>query len=332
MAARVHGAAKLPALTWRIGSILACDESALAVDHARRTGAPMRLFDVDIAAPLVAPALRRVSPNTPISSIYREIKTVLYQNARAVGCEVLVNGHFGDHFFADAAEWAAGTLQAGAYREFCGEYRYRARQSLRLDQDAALRRWLRRMLHLPVARARDMPELQPLAKAALAPIGAPFGDGPRARQHEIALGTYAQFEASAEAEFAEGFGIHAATPYRQRELMHFMLSLPMHFSERRGVHKWLVRSAMDGILPEYLRLRPKSTSLQPFFDAAIAGPARARFEALVFTPEADWPRFYRPELIRAYWQSSQRTDRQSAVLWLCAGYELWRLALNARKS
>ena len=109
-----------------------------------------------------------------------------------------------------------------------------------------------------------------------------------------------------------------------------MLSLPVHLSQRRGESKWILREAMRVTIPEEIRARPKSSSLQPFFDAAIAGPARAQTEALLFSADADWPRFYQTAIVKGIFESKQRSDADSAKLWRCMGYELWRIARGLR--
>ncbi len=334
-AAATRGHAQVQALSWQILAVPDCDESALAMAHARGIGANADVINVDDAYPLSAASLRRVSLNTPVSNIYREIKTKLYRFAQQLGVRTLVNGHFGDHGYYDSAEWAAGTLGAGAYREFFNEMGFRLWRSPWLHRDPSLRRLARRALLLSTTIAQTAPELTPYAINLLQQLpeneNHPFGQGPRARQHEIVYGDYAQFEASGEAEFADGYGIQTVAPFRDAQLMRFMLSLPNHLGERRGVKKWLAREAMRTRMPENLRTRIKSTSLQPFLDWALRGPARQGFLQLLDSPEANWSRYYNAAMIRSYIDKPVRSDRESAVIWLCLGNELWRRALQLRR-
>ena len=321
---------QLRALTWGFDQIPQCDESALASAHAKMAGMAWQRIPVDAFFPLAKAELRPVSRNTPIANIYREIKSVLYRVAQAQGIRCLINGHFGDHLFADPAEWLSDEFARGNLAAISTEYFWRARQDWRLWRDPALRRAGRRMLRLPLASAARMPELTAEARALIraAESSVKSARGPRARQVELNLGDYAGFESYAEAEFADPFGVQVITPYRDVELTAFMLALPSSLSNRRGEQKWLAREALKELLPEAIHSRAKSSSLQPFLDQAMATAARTRFELLLFSPLADWPRFLDRATLTALWQKPQRTDRESALLWYCAGYELWRAALR----
>lgn len=316
------------ALSWRFQQLKICDESAFSSAHAASRQIQHLQFDADALTVLCAPALRAVSLNTPHSNIYRELKTQLYSHAVQAKVHTVFNGAFGDHLFGDANEWLSDALTRWNFSPIMREYLWRLRRDPRLWRDAAVRRVLRRALGLDVYRYRHLIELTPLARAQTQ-----FSEslqGIRAHQLELNLGAGAQFGASGEAEFAERFGIDLATPYRSPALLRFMLSMPVHMSQRRGISKWILREAMLGKMPEAIRVRPKSTSLQPFFDTAIAGPARAQTAALLFSADADWQRFYQHSMVKALFESTQRSDAESAKLWRCMGYELWRIARGLR--
>ena len=329
LSANQHPSQNLCALSWQFEQLKICDETEFSSSHAAARQIEHIQFGADALSVLCSPALRPISLDTPHSNIYRELKTQLYARARQAKVQTVFNGAFGDHLFSDANEWLSDALARWDFSPITREYLWRLRRDPRLWRDAGVRRVLRRLLGLGVYRYRHLPELTAFARTQTQSFDLAFGI--RANQLELNLGAGAQFGASGEAEFAERFGIDLATPYRSPALLRFMLSLPVHFSQRRGISKWIMREAMRGKMPEAIRVRPKSTSLQPFFDAAIAGPARTQAMALLFSADADWPRFYQPGIVKELFESKQRSDSESAKLWRCLGYELWRIARGLRQ-
>ncbi len=322
-------AQSLCALSWQFEQLKICDESEFSNFHAKSRQIEHLQFGADALTVLCKPALRPISLNTPHSNIYRELKTQLYAQARHAKVQTVFNGAFGDHLFSDANECLSDALARWDCSQITREYLWRLRRDPRLWRDAGVRRVLRRALGLGVYRYRHLTELTAFARTQTQSFDS--ASGIRASQLELNLGAGAQFGASGEAEFAERFGIDLATPYRSPALLRFMLSLPVHLSHRRGISKWILREAMRGKMPEAIRIRPKSTSLQPFFDAAIAGPARAQAMALLFSADADWPRFYQLSIVKELFESRRRSDAESAKLWRCLGYELWRIARGLRQ-
>jgi asparagine synthase (glutamine-hydrolysing) len=321
---------QLCALSWRFDALKGCDEAEIAAQHGAERGIECVQFGADALHVFCQPTLRPVSLNTPRSNIYRELKSALYARAQRAGARTVFNGAFGDHLFIDANEWFSDAIARRDFAPMLTEIFWRLKRDPRLWRDASVRRMLRRALGLGAgAQTPAQAELTSFAKSQLAALrGASQRDGLaiRARQLELCLDSGAQFAASGEAEFAERFGIDLSTPYRHPALLRFMLSLPVHLTHRQGQSKWILREAMRARMPETIRTRPKSTSLQPFFDAALTGPAHAQAKDLLLTANADWPRFYDRSMIVALLASANRTDSQSAKLWTCLGYELWRTA------
>ncbi len=328
LSANQHPGQNLCALSWQFEQLEICDESEFSRSHAAARQIEHIQFGADALSVLCAPTLRPISLSTPQSNIYRELKTQLYARAAQAKVQTVFNGAFGDHLFSDANEWLSDALARWDLNQITREYLWRLRLDPRLWRDAGVRRVLRRALGLGVYQYNHMPELTPFARSQAQ--AHELASGIRAHHFQLNLGAGAQFGASGEAEFAERFGIDLTTPYRSPALLRFMLSLPVHLSQRRGISKWIMREAMRGKMPEAIRVRPKSTSLQPFFDAAIAGPARAQAMALLFSADADWPRFYQPTIVKELFESNRRSDAESAKLWRCMGYELWRIARGLR--
>jgi asparagine synthase (glutamine-hydrolysing) len=54
------------------------------------------------------------------------------------------------------------------------------------------------------------------------------------------------------------YGVEARVPFLDRRLVELAYSAPLRLKLRDGVEKWLLRAAVDDLLPEYVAWRPKS--------------------------------------------------------------------------
>ncbi len=335
----VFGMAKHPhlrAASWSFSDFAISDELAFAQLHPKARGLKHQVMQVPLASilPLSSPALRVVSLNTPVSNVYRELKTRFYQSLSAAGVRQLAHGNFGDHGILDAGEWLSDTLARRDYSAIFSEYRWRVQHGphgYQLWRDTGLRRLARRTLGLAISRPNRAPLLTASARGLLAPQQ--YEQGIRARQLALNYGARAAFESCGETEFSERFGLSTFSPFRDPDLAAFMCALPAKFMQRAGVQKWIYREALRSTaIPEALRTRTKATSLQPILDAAIDGACRAKFSALLFNPDAIWPQFIDRAGLQKLFDASGRTDSESALIWKCTSLELWAAALRGQNT
>lgn len=123
---------------------------------------------------------------------------------------------------------------------------------------------------------------------------------------------------------AGAFGMEARHPFMDRRLAEFLLAVPPEELFRLGHYKPLLRQAMQGLLPEAVRLRPDKTLLGPFFDLGlqkesfqIAGLARHSLAAGLGI--LDGPGFERS--YEQYLKTSQKGPKRS--LWYAVTLEIW---------
>ena len=318
----------LQAFSWRFAELKQCDELEFASAHAQKLGVAHTVFVGDHLSCFSDPSLRAVSLDSPRANPYRELKSALYQYASKAGVQTLFNGNFGDHLYFDPAEWLSDSVLRGDFAGMAQELAWRLRRSL-FWQEPSLRRLVRRALGFALPRGAPSWMLSSYARSLLAvePVTEAFSaSGIRAHQQRLLIGSGAQFGASGEAEFSERFSIDHATPFRSADLIRFMMALPMRHMQQQGQSKFVLRQALRGRLPEVVRTRAKATSLQPFLDQGLRGPARAQAESLLFSPEQNWAHFYHEAALRQIWQKPMRTDFESALLWSCLSYEHWRRA------
>ena len=98
------------------------DERSLAAGLALQLGIEHQGFAADHLAPMMPSGERPVCADTPISNPYREIKSALYQRARAAGADVLLTGHFGDHLQPQNGDWLASAWRHRAWRQIVERY------------------------------------------------------------------------------------------------------------------------------------------------------------------------------------------------------------------
>ena len=79
------------------------------------------------------------------------------------------------------------------------------------------------------------------------------------------------------AKTAARFGLDAAIPFMDRDLVAFLMSVPGEIQNRDGVPRALLRAAMRGVLPEAVRQRtsvPRRVSTSGKRECAIASVRR----------------------------------------------------------
>jgi asparagine synthase (glutamine-hydrolysing) len=135
-------------------------------------------------------------------------------------------------------------------------------------------------------------------------------------------------DATAEIFHASRCGVELRHPYRDRRLVEFMLAIPASQLYRQGRYKPILRTAMQGILPEPIRLRSEPTVLTPLFIRGLADKERTTVKDLLYGPNRLWPRYVRAEWLAQTRPGQRRSEAEELVLWLCLCCELWRPGLT----
>lgn len=316
------------ALTYGYTDASGLDERGPARELAHALGLAHGELAVDSLLPFATADLRPLCPDSPLQSPYREWKECSYRQFAAAGVDRVLNGDFGDHLFSESVEWLCDALRMGRWQA-AG----RGLRALLADQgwpavlrDSALRRPLSRAL----GRVRDLPQrldcLRPVWRERLsARMQAElqrYRDFPRPRQCLRLLGADASQNSSAEHWHARRHGLEIALPLRDLRLVRACLSMPADLFQRGAQHKWLLREALRGRLPEAVRLRPKSFDLSERFLASMRtiDPAIGRLCEEVRELAADY-------LLPL---AADANPAQSALLsWQLAALGSWLRALDA---
>lgn len=272
-----------------------------------------------------------VNPNYPDDNVYGLLKYRVYRRIHDEGVNIFLSGSFGDDLYYGGVEWLADFIADGklrlAKRELQRHIKYSGiRKTLRSDY---LRRagnrpfnYLKKLLKMP--NIRNDPEwLTDYSKRYL-----------KKEENWLLpdfynkinlLGLNASRESSYENFKVSRHGLELRHPYRDRRLIEYMLSLPGYLSHNFGYHKYILRVAMQGILPQPIISRTQPTYLFPLLSRGL----QREHESLVncFTdPNAAWRKFVRLHWINEHWQNeiTPQTDNLSSLIpWLCISFDAW---------
>ena len=124
---------------------------------------------------------------------------------------------------------------------------------------------------------------------------------------------------------AAPFGIETRHPFLDRRLAEFILAIPGTQLYRAGWRKWLLRQAMDGILPETIRRRKDKTNFLPFLALGLQEKEVAKITALLEAPLLGELRIVDPcGLMSAYHDYlAGPPEKINPALWYCITLELW---------
>jgi asparagine synthase (glutamine-hydrolysing) len=269
------------------------------------------------------------NPNYPNGNAYRLVRERAYQRAAEQGVRVLLTGDFGDHLYSGEADWLGDLLLERRFRDaledvFSHLWKHGLSRTL---QAGFMRRLARRVLaSFPNGRrlfrkSLPRPWLTTLAASRIPPEDT----HPDSERHRALLGNLTAVGSSMEAYHASRHGIELRTPYRDRRLVEFMLSVPAHQLYRSGVHRPILRNAMRGILPELVRLRVGKTSWESLYERGFTREAES-WHTNLKSSLAPWRGFVRPEWLLTRWDRSFHRELDGIdkiIPWLCLSFDAW---------
>lgn len=272
-----------------------------------------------------------IDPNQPDSMLYRLLLTGVHSRAKQEGIRVLLTGGFGDHLYQGGrAFWLADLLsegkigkaieqlmmllyKVGLYQMF--RERYIQEAIIKLIRIRKPVRW--RRMHANPAW------LTSFATGFLLEQEDRSSDSAFKRHASLAaLSLLAARTCTHEIPYANLHALEMRHPYRDRRLVEFVLALPAYQLFYNGLPKYILRNAMQGILPEMVRTRYQPTSLLSFYTKAVKSENLV-FEACYEKVNAYWRKFLHEGELQKIWQSDVQPDSRSLVPWLCVAFEKW---------
>jgi asparagine synthase (glutamine-hydrolysing) len=270
-----------------------------------------------------------ISGELPIHSAFRQLQQSCYETARSAGIEILMSGHGGDQIYPNRRLLL---LDQWKRRDFNGLLNTLAFSFGRLGlsaftKDPALRHPLGRAIR--PFRSKTEPPGWLTAEAAR--LWKPHSDSfpPEADGYPFPayarelLGPRMTLGLAYENDFSSRLGIERRDPFQNEALVRLMLEMPFSMSFHKDQDKWIMRQAMDGLMPDNFRLKPRTGRLNSFFNAGFE-KNRHRIHELLFKKCQDWQYYVKRDFVETALQSETCTDREKMVINQCVGHALWR--------
>lgn len=129
-----------------------------------------------------------------------------------------------------------------------------------------------------------------------------------------------------------GAGVEVRFPFFDVRLAELCLSLPAEQKLRRGWSRFVMRRAMEGILPDRVQWRPDKSNLGPGFRNGLMSLDRQALEAIAANDGAGLAEYVKIDyvyLLHGRLVSGQATTSEELALWRALSLALW---LNAREA
>lgn len=323
----------ITAYSWSIPAFPSADESTQIRTCADFLGIKAELIASDDKWPLSQPETWPICLNTPTNNGFRRAVLAVYQVARDNNCKVLLNGNFGDNLYPNFSYHMLEMLQDRKLGLFLSEVAWLLgkRSPRAILNNSAVRKLIKQAIRWKARppATTPLPWLTPHAISLREPpVIWPVESTQHARpdQFSAMLGLNIARGISGETHFANQYGIDRREPYQDMALIDFMLSIPSYQCLRRGQTKLIARNAMKGLIPESIRLAPRTGLLYEFFNFGIA-QSQGWIKTLLFTPDCEWPHFVEKTWLEHKITQKIHTETERMVIWQCIAFELWRKAL-----
>jgi len=286
------------------------------------------------------PIAFRPSLETPFLA-WESIARHVLDRFRRQGVQVLLTGHGGDRVVTGSALTYADRLSRGKISVLCevaNHARYREVPYHRLLYkyvikpllpDVALRTLCRlrnqERSQIPSWISNDFTRRTGLVeRLACSSVPRRFRSLARQENYEITFRPFVH-DTYWYDRIAPCFGLEARHPFLDRRLAEFLLSVPSAQLFWAGRYKWLLRRAMNGILPDVVRLRRDKTYFGSYMDLGLREKEVIQIGALLEAPmigELDIVNGHR--LLVAYKEyCTGKKDITVDYLWYSITLELW---------
>jgi asparagine synthase (glutamine-hydrolysing) len=330
MAALLVSPARLPTFSAVFDDVPESDERPFieaAVRHANLDGHFVR---ADRVSPLVD--LERVlwHQDEPFFESNLSMDWALYGAARGAGVNVLLEGFDGDttvsHGLGFLSELARGGRWATLAREVRGACRHLGVSPGRILLHRVLKPNLPRL-----RRKRGVSPLRPdfarrigLEERARAEASRPLPTERADHARLLSSGALALCLEHTD-RAAAAFGIEPRYPFFDRRLAEFCLSLPPRQKVRGGWTRWVMRRAMEGVLPPEIQWRGGKADLGPAFDRALLEFERGRLEDVAVRDGLPLKEYVDMARLRQAYSDYERGGRRqdALMLWRAVTLATW---------
>ncbi len=327
--------------------LVSCDESEFILPVVQRYGLEANNVLSDDAWPL-RDLLNWPVLADPVSiDPYWWLIIGLMKSAQQDKMRVMLTGHFGDGLFEGAAYWAADMLRDLRFRELWRTIRTSGGMDPRQHLiDNGLRQFIPLQARHLYRRIRPRnetmhhysmhPELANNSRLheRLWERRPPDGYGATShwnRYRDLTLGILPPMMAAIMTMWNQ-YGIEHLEPMRDRQLVEYVLSVPadqLGFPGP-GNNKRLLRVAMNGLLPDAVRLRHEKTSFTALYLRGLMDRERGTVERILHEPEIVRRGFVNPDWLTYALPHGCNFSDEGFSLWRCVTLELWLKRFHPR--
>jgi asparagine synthase (glutamine-hydrolysing) len=120
------------------------------------------------------------------------------------------------------------------------------------------------------------------------------------------------------------FSIEARVPFLDHRIVELAFSLPAHLKIRGSWTKWVLRRAVEHMLPKEVAWRRSKMGYPTPFARWLRGSDGAAIRDLILSRQFTERQLVQENQLMALWEAHQtgRADH-SWILWRCATLELW---------
>jgi asparagine synthase (glutamine-hydrolysing) len=335
---------RLYALSWIFDKFPTCDERSYMDPVVEQCSLDAIRVNGDTDWPLSEPfTLETYNPGRPDNDLYYSLKRRLCQTARDHGIRVLLTGAYGDELYEGAGDWLLDLLLERRFLEAGGELirmtrKFGGRQMLASRTLRQVGGWL--YDHIPgihhlfgrrggASLINQAAWLTPYASGLLPETDSWPSSAGRARrpdQHCLVLGLYGASGASFDVSMTNRLGVERRNPYRDRQLVEFMLAVPAHQLYRRQRYKHILRNSMAGLLPPSVLDRESITPLRPLYEYGLRQAEWSFVQKTLDDTGALWRRFVHSEWMETIvWEQLNKgiSGREPLVPWYAVSLEIW---------
>ncbi len=339
LAARILAPDQLHTISYVFNELSECDERKYIEMVKDKWNVNSIQIKCDDAWPYKNLEAWPINPNYPDENVYRWLKERAYKRAKEEGLRVLMPGAFGDELYCGEENWLADLIEdkhfSHAARELIRHIKF---TGLRATLNSAyLRRAARRLLNLFTIMkinhsTQKFPDwLSPESTNALAKEK--VNRNPFIELKSQLFGLQVSHDSSFENINASHHSLELRHPYRDRRLIEYVISLPAYQLYNRGYFKYILRVAMQGILPHPIISRTNPTYLLPLLSRGLTRE-QSNIENHINNPDAAWRKYVLPKWVFKNWKNEVTpfTDGPSSMVpWLCISFDLWKRKLSLVK-